>query len=81
MEDLNGRVAEVTGGEPWDGSGDGVKRLFERSQREKKHSTRFVYSLEEFGLDPELIRKQLGDRFGWDDVAEERGLAKEKGTK
>ena len=48
------------------------KRLAERSHREKKYTTRFTYTLEEFGLEPDLIRKQLGDlfdRFGWDDVA------------
>lgn len=45
-------------------------RLLEGNRREKKHSTKFTYSLEEFGLEPDLIRQQLGDlfdRFGWDD--------------
>lgn len=40
-----------------------------QSPREKKHTTRFKYSLEEFGLEPGLIREQLDDlfdRFGWD---------------
>ena len=45
------------------------KRLSEEGTREKKHSTRYSYSLEEFGLGSETIRKELGDlfeQFGWD---------------
>jgi len=60
------------------------QRLCEQSPREKKHSTRFDYSLEEFGLESELIRKQLGDlfdRFGWDDADEERRPPREQGAR
>ena len=49
------------------------KRLSEQSPREKKHRTHFKYSLEEFGLESELIRSELGDlfdRFGWDDQSD-----------
>ena len=65
-------------------SDDFRRRLSEGSRREKKHTTRFTYTLEEFGLEGELIRKQLGDlfdRFGWDDGAEEPGLPPEKGAR
>ena len=60
------------------------QRLSEGSKREKKHSTRFKYSLEEFGLEPDLIRNQLGDlfdRFGWDEPTAERELLKEEAAR
>jgi len=52
--------------------------LSERSTREKKHSTRFTYTLEEFGLNAGLIENELGDlfeRFGWDDEPDNRSVA------
>jgi omega-hydroxy-beta-dihydromenaquinone-9 sulfotransferase len=39
------------------------------AKREREHTTRHTYSLEEFGLEPEAIRKNLAplfERFGWD---------------
>jgi len=44
-------------------------------KREGKHKTRHTYSLEEFGLESDAIRDQLGDlfeRFHWD--AEDAGI-------
>jgi hypothetical protein len=44
--------------------------LSKESKRAKKHKTSFAYSLDEFGLEGDVIREQLGDlfeRFGWDD--------------
>jgi hypothetical protein len=44
--------------------------LSHESRREKKHRRTFAYSLEEFGLESNEIRAQLGDlfeRFGWDE--------------
>ncbi|MBT8337622.1 MAG: sulfotransferase, partial [Gemmatimonadetes bacterium] len=59
------------------------KKLSEQSPREKKHKTRFKYSLEEFGIESDSIRSQLGDlfeRFGWDDATEEKKTASERGA-
>jgi hypothetical protein len=38
-------------------------------KRERKHKTGHTYSLEEFGLEGDVIREQLGDlfeRFQWE---------------
>jgi hypothetical protein len=43
--------------------------LASEGKRERKHSTRHSYSLEEFGLEGDVIRERLGDlfeRFQWD---------------
>lgn len=59
------------------------KKLSEQSPREKKHKTRFKYSLEEFGLEPDLIRGELGslfERFGWDDSPDGKKTASERGA-
>ena len=48
--------------------------LAKQGKRERKHTTDHEYSLEEFGLEADAIRDQLGvlfERFGWD--AEEEG--------
>ncbi|MFO0690931.1 MAG: sulfotransferase [Myxococcota bacterium] len=40
-----------------------------QAKREREHKTRHTYSLEEFGLEAEAIRKNLAplfERFGWD---------------
>ncbi len=44
-------------------------RLSGEGKRERKHQTGHSYSLEEFGLEADVIRRELGDlfeRFGWD---------------
>ncbi len=48
------------------------EQLALESPRESKHRTSYSYSLEEFGLGEDFIRKEFGDlfeRFGWDDAA------------
>jgi len=43
----------------------------------KNHSTRFTYTLEEFGFDAGLIENEPGDlfeRFGWDDEPGNRSV-------
>ena len=60
------------------------KRLSEQSPREKKHKTHFKYSLEEFGLEPELIRSELGglfERFGWDESADGKKAVDERSAR
>ena len=45
-----------------------AQKLAELGGREKKHRTRFSYSLEEFGIDPEWVEAEFDDlfiRFGW----------------
>ena len=45
------------------------ERLAGEAKRERQHAFRHTYSLEEFGLEPEAIRKNLAglfERFGWD---------------
>ena len=45
------------------------ERLAGEAKRERQHASRHTYSLEEFGLEPEAIRKNLAglfERFGWD---------------
>jgi hypothetical protein len=45
------------------------EELAKEGKRERKHETRHTYSLEEFGLEGDLIRENLGDffeRFQWD---------------
>jgi len=53
---------------------DGLReRLAGEGKRERKHETRHLYSLEEFGLEGDVIRERLGDffeRFQWDAEAE-----------
>ena len=47
------------------------ERLAMESPRESKHRTDYTYSLEEFGLDEDFVRREFGDlfeRFGWDDM-------------
>jgi hypothetical protein len=42
-------------------------------KREREHTTRHTYSLEEFGLEADAIRRELADlfeRFQWDAGAE-----------
>jgi hypothetical protein len=51
------------------------ERLAREGKRERKHERRHSYSLEEFGLEGDVIREKLGDlfeRFQWDDRGEER---------
>ena len=46
-------------------------RLAREARRERKHETRHSYSLEEFGLEGDLIREKLGalfERFHWEDA-------------
>ena len=48
------------------------EQLANEGKRERKHDTRHSYSLEEFGLEGDVIRENLGDlfeRFQWDDEA------------
>jgi hypothetical protein len=55
-------------------SGEYRELLAAEGKRERKHSTRHSYSLEEFGLEGDVIRERLGDlfdRFQWD--ADEEG--------
>jgi len=43
--------------------------LAQQGKREREHTSRHHYSLEEFGLEPEAIRENLAElfeRFGWD---------------
>ena len=43
------------------------------SKRETAHKTRHTYSLEEFGLESDAIRRELSDlfeRFQWDQESE-----------
>ena len=45
------------------------RKLVGEGRRERKHKTRHTYSLEEFGLEADAIRDELGDlfdRFAWD---------------
>lgn len=45
------------------------EKLAGEGKREREHKSRHTYSLEEFGLEPEAIRKNLAElfvRFGWD---------------
>ncbi len=45
-------------------------RLSAESPSESKHRTSYSYSLEEFGIEEDFIRKEFGDlfeRFGWDE--------------
>lgn len=45
------------------------ERLAGEGKRERRHETRHQYSLEEFGLEGDVIRERLGDlfeRFQWD---------------
>jgi len=45
------------------------QQLAGEAKREREHTTRHTYSLDEFGLEPEAIRKNLAalfERFGWD---------------
>ncbi|MCH7706943.1 MAG: sulfotransferase [Myxococcales bacterium] len=45
------------------------EKLAAEGKRERTHRTRHSYSLEEFGLEPDAIREQLGDlfeRFHWE---------------
>jgi len=46
------------------------EQLASEGKRERKHKTSHSYSLEEFGLEGDVIRERLGDlfeRFQWDD--------------
>lgn len=46
--------------------------LAREGKREREHKTRHAYSLEQFGLEADSIRSELGvlfDRFQWDDLA------------
>ncbi|MFP6656386.1 MAG: sulfotransferase, partial [Myxococcota bacterium] len=50
-------------------SADFKEKLAGESRREKQHSTRHRYTLEEFGLDTDTIRAELSplfERFEWD---------------
>lgn len=50
------------------------EQLVTEGKRERRHATRHSYSLEEFGLEGDVIREKLGDlfeRFRWD-AGEER---------
>ena len=52
-------------------SDDFRELLAREGVRERKHETRHSYSLEEFGLDGDVIRQRLGalfERFHWEDV-------------
>lgn len=56
-------------------------RVLDAEQRKaKKHETRHAYSLEEFGLQGDAIRRELGDlfeRFHWDEPAPRRAVVRE----
>ena len=52
-------------------SDDFRELLAREGVRERKHETRHSYSLEEFGLDGDVIRQRLGalfERFHWEDA-------------
>ncbi len=54
-------------------SDDYRESLVGEGKRERQHQTRHTYSLEQFGLEADAIRNELGvlfDRFGWDDPDE-----------
>jgi len=60
------------------------EQLAQEGKRERKHQTTFTYSLEEFGLEGDVIRERLGDlfeRFQWDrdDADDARQAAPEQG--
>lgn len=49
------------------------EKLAVEGKRERAHKTRHSYSLEEFGLEPDAIREELGDlfeRFQWENEIE-----------
>ena len=46
------------------------ERLAARERRAREHKTAHSYSLEEFGLDQQFIRRELAElfeRYGWDE--------------
>jgi hypothetical protein len=46
------------------------ERLAARERRAREHKTTHSYSLEEFGLDQQFIRRELSElfeRYGWDE--------------
>ena len=50
-------------------SGEYREWLAGQAKREREHKSKHTYSLEEFGLEAEAIRKNLAElfeRFGWD---------------
>jgi len=52
-------------------SPDTRERLRKEGQRAGRHVSRHAYTLEEFGLEPDAIRRRLGDlfaRYGWDEA-------------